>query len=158
MERDTIYDFLEKYLAGGDILDLGCGTGRTGLELDIKKYQYYVGVDISEVAINQARIECRENPDKNSRNYFVISDISKYMPDRKYDVILFRESLYYINQFLIPKILEKYRKYLSESGVMIVRISDRRRYKNIIRNIELKYKVIEKKLSANSGMIIIVFR
>jgi SAM-dependent methyltransferase len=135
MERDTIYDFLEKYLAGGDILDLGCGTGRTGLELDIKKYQYYVGVDISEVAINQARIECRENPDKNSR-----------------------ESLYYINQFLIPKILEKYRKYLSESGVMIVRISDRRRYKNIIRNIELKYKVIEKKLSANSGMIIIVFR
>lgn len=43
---DEIYHYLEKYSNNGSVLDLGCGSGNTGNEMDISKYRSYRGVDI----------------------------------------------------------------------------------------------------------------
>src|SRR5688572_27420770 len=49
--RDSVvYKFLEKYSRHGSVLDMGCGSGNTGTELNLDCYSDYTGVDVSEVA------------------------------------------------------------------------------------------------------------
>ena len=118
---DCIYAHLEKHARGGDILDLGCGPGNTANELASEAYKSYIGVDISEVALEKAVKRTRENgrADKNS---FVSSDFLGYAPTRDFDVILFRESLYHVPYGQVLPILEKYSKHLRKGGVFVVRL------------------------------------
>src|SRR2546428_13670880 len=58
---DPIYLFLEKYCSNGSILDLGCGSGNTGNEIDASKYGSYTGVDISKSAIQRALARSENN-------------------------------------------------------------------------------------------------
>src|SRR6266498_4746698 len=51
---DPICECLAKYARGGSVLDLGCGSGNTGCELESSVYSAYTGVDISDVAIANA--------------------------------------------------------------------------------------------------------
>src|ERR1700751_2816376 len=55
-EGDVIYAYLEKYSERGNILDLGCGSGNTGNELDYGSYESYTGTDVSAVAIRKAEL------------------------------------------------------------------------------------------------------
>ncbi len=57
---DCVYSYLEKYARNGNILDLGCGPGNTANELAANVYQSYVGVDISEAALEKAAKRSRE--------------------------------------------------------------------------------------------------
>src|SRR3989442_5532893 len=92
---DPIYGFIEKYSHGGSILDLGCGSGNTGCELNADKYSSYLGVDISDVALERARQRSKASH-RDQKNHYYQSEITSYAPSQKYDVILFRESIYYI--------------------------------------------------------------
>src|SRR5260221_9451076 len=51
---DCVYQHLEKYAAGGSILDLGCGMGNTANEVAINAYHDYTGVDIADVCLKKA--------------------------------------------------------------------------------------------------------
>src|ERR1700679_383727 len=90
---DPIYSHLERYVGHGSILDLGCGPGNTATEL-ASPYQKYVGVDISEVALEKARQKTAETG-RTGRNQFACSDFLSFDPGDKFDVILFRESMYH---------------------------------------------------------------
>jgi SAM-dependent methyltransferase len=118
---DCVYPFLEKYANHGDILDLGCGPGNTANELNSAAYKTYVGVDISEAALEKAGRRTKENgrADKNS---FVVSDFLGYAPSQDFDIILFRESLYHVPYGQVKPILDKYSKHLKPGGVFIVRL------------------------------------
>jgi SAM-dependent methyltransferase len=118
---DCVYPYLEKYAHNGEILDLGCGPGNTANELAANVYQSYIGVDISEAALAKAVKRTQENgrADKNS---FVNSDFMNYHPTRKFDIILFRESMYHIPYGQVLPILEKFSKHLKGTGVFIVRL------------------------------------
>src|ERR1700677_3606494 len=50
---DCVYAHLEKHVANGNILDIGCGSGNTATEL-APTYQTYLGGDISEGALAKA--------------------------------------------------------------------------------------------------------
>ena len=63
----------------GNILDLGCGIGRFA-PIFISLGFDYTGVDVSPVAIAQARKSCPEAK-------FVEGIITEYEPDQKYDLI-----------------------------------------------------------------------
>ena len=52
---DCVYSRLESWGKGGSILDLGCGSGSTANELTESAFSEYIGVDISEVAIEKAQ-------------------------------------------------------------------------------------------------------
>jgi len=135
---DCVYPHLEEYAQRGDILDLGCGPGNTANELVEDAYRSYIGVDISEAALAKAVRRTKESgrADKNS---FVCSDFLGYTPTQEFDIILFRESMYHVPYGQVLKILEKYSKYLKQSGVFIVRL-----YAGDIPTGKIKYRVTRK--------------
>lgn len=135
---DCVYAHLEKRTRGGDILDLGCGPGNTANELAFDAYRYYVGVDISEVALDKARKRTRENG-REEKNTFVRSDFLGYEPPKEFDVILFRESLYHVPYGQVLSILRKYSKHLKANGLFIVRL-----YAGDTKSKKIKYRVKRK--------------
>ena len=153
---DCVYGFIEKHCNGGAILDLGCGAGNTGVELDSAKYSVYVGVDISEVALQKARQRCAENR-RSDKNSYVRSAIETYVPSQEFDVILFRECLFYVAQWRMKSVLNRYADYLTSDGVLIVRLYDAIAYRGIVRLIETAFQVVEKHVDADDE-IVITFR
>jgi 2-polyprenyl-3-methyl-5-hydroxy-6-metoxy-1,4-benzoquinol methylase len=73
------------------ILDIGCGQGVLAKRLRRAGYERYVGLDISEVAIEQAR---RDVPDP--RNHYLASDVMAFTTAEKFDQIVFNECLYHM--------------------------------------------------------------
>lgn len=154
---DCVYRYVEKYASGGDILDLGCGSGNTGNELDASAYGTYLGVDISDVAIEKAFARSRE-AGRARKNRYVQADIVKYRPERTYRVILFRESLNYVPRARIVGMLRRYGNYLTEEGVLVVRLYDRTRYRAIQRLLQRNFNIVEEFLAEDSNAIVLVFK
>jgi SAM-dependent methyltransferase len=160
--RDPVYLHLEKYVGPGSVLDLGCGQGGTAVELT-SSYQRYVGVDISEVALNRARKKVAD-VGRTSRASFACSDFLGYEPDQKFDVILFRESMYHVPLGKVKIILDRYTQFLTEEGVFIVRIGihgpkgeKRFRPGAVVRSIEAEFDIVDK-VENDRGLVILVFR
>ncbi len=124
---DCVYPFLEKYANNGNVLDLGCGPGNTANELAANVYEHYIGVDISGAALAKA-VKRSEDNGRAGKNSFINSDFLNYEPDRDFDIILFRESMYHIPYGQVLPILRKFSKNLKSTGVFIVRLyaGDRR--------------------------------
>ena len=157
---DPLYGLIEKYCRKGSILDLGCGSGNTSNELNFKCYEEYVGMDISQVAIEKAAVRSEKNG-RGTKNKYVQSDILGYVPSKKHDVILFRDS---INNVPRPKVLatlDRYVQYLKPEGVLIVRLSGEcvRDFQELMGSIEAKFKVVDKYAGPEcGGVITLVFR
>jgi 2-polyprenyl-6-hydroxyphenyl methylase/3-demethylubiquinone-9 3-methyltransferase len=154
---DPIYRYLEKYTAGGSLLDLGCGSGNTGNELDRTKYSSYTGTDISAVAVQKARLRTKQNG-RQAQNEYICAPIEAFVPSRTYDVILFRESIFYVPRRRIKPVLRLYARYLAPRGAFIVRMCDRDKYKPIVKLIYEHYQMVDKCLLENTKDIILVFR
>lgn len=160
-KRKTAYGilyYLGKYSNNGDILDLGCGSGRIGVNLELNRYSRYVGVDVSDVAISRAQACCGTDKQRRKKNVYVVSDISLYDTEQKFDVVLFQESIYYIRKPCLRKVLDKYISFLKEKGVVIVRIWDKYKHRSIVRLIENNYNVLENVEGPNGKMVTLVFR
>jgi SAM-dependent methyltransferase len=150
--------YVEKYARGGSILDLGCGAGRVAAELDASTYRQYVGVDVSDVALETARDDAARSG-RAARNQFIQSDIATYVPAQRHDVILFIESLYYIPWRRIHAALDGYAKQLTPRGVFIVRIwTGTDKYMPLVRLIERHFEVLEQHSSTDPKAIVIVFK
>jgi SAM-dependent methyltransferase len=154
---DCVYGYVEKYADKGDILDLGCGSGNTGNELDYSAYRSYVGVDVSDVAIQKA-IDRTSLSGRTSKNRYVRSDILTYSPEGTYRVILFRESLYYVPRGAIVGMLKRYRRYLGDGGVIIIRLCDRERHQDIHELVRRGFDVLEEFRPDDTGTIVLVIR
>jgi SAM-dependent methyltransferase len=155
--NDVIYDFLERYSKGGSILDLGCGSGNTGCEMDVNTYNDYTGVDISKEAIRKA-IERSARNYRNRKNRYIVTDIWKYVAEKRFDLILFRESIHYTREGKIKILLDKYSSSLKENGVFIVRMCDSDKYEYIVRIIEENFNIVEKNLVRDSKAVMIAFK
>lgn len=154
MAEDCLYSYVEKYAKEGSILDLGCGPGSTGNELNGESYGFYTGVDISDVAIEKARSRTERNH-RSAKNEYFQSDIHIYVPARSYDVIVFGDSIYYVPEPSHSRMLGRYSDYLNQGGVFIVRIKGER--PAILTMIESQFLVIEKQLHWDL-IWVIVFR
>jgi 2-polyprenyl-3-methyl-5-hydroxy-6-metoxy-1,4-benzoquinol methylase len=154
---DCVYPFIEKYCRGGSILDLGCGSGNTGNELNVEKYGNYTGIDVSGVAVQMAASRSRNNG-RASKNEYFQSDIIDYASSKPNDVILFRESIMYVPNGKIKKMLDGYRQHLKPGGVFIVRMCDREKYADIRKIIKDNYQVVEEYLPEEVTTTIMVFR
>lgn len=154
---DCVYPYVEKYCRNGSILDLGCGSGNTGNELEITTYKNYMGVDISDVATRQA-ITRSERNGRGEKNQYTPSDIVTYTPTQKYDVILFRESVCYIPRHKIRMTLDRYSHYLKAGGVFIVRLWSREQNGQIVDMIEQNYSLLDRYQPDTSPTIILVFQ
>lgn len=161
---DPVYSHLEKFVGTGSILDLGCGQGNTATEL-ASPYRLYVGVDISEVALEKARRKTEETG-RTARNRFVCGDILSYEPTQEFNVILFRESMYHCPIGQVKAVLDRYARFLAEDGVFVVRLylagpkgEKRYRPKAVLRTIENEFDVIDKaEYDDRSSTAVTVFR
>jgi SAM-dependent methyltransferase len=161
---DCVYPHLERHLNKGSILDLGCGPGNTANELDGDAYEAYVGVDISEAALAKAT-KRTEKSGRAGKNSFACSDFLSYVPTQKFDVILFRESMYHVPLSKVRPILAYFSKFLKQDGVFVVRMNitdGKGGYKSRLAAafdlIEADYDIAEKQQHGESGPTVLVFR
>lgn len=156
---DCVYPWVEKYAAQGSILDLGCGSGSTAVELAFGSYRGYTGVDISDVAIAKA-VRRSQEAGRAQKNHFDKSDFSNYIPVGPYNVILFRDSIYYVPLRKIKTMLDGYSGHLVAEGVFIVRLSGGGNEKDgpIVKIFENNFKIVEKYLHNDPQALIIIFR
>lgn len=143
---DPIYPVLARY--HGSMLELGCGSGNTPLEAPRAAY---TGVDISPEAISRARARNRGFV----QHGFTVSSMENYQPGHWYDVILFRESIYYAEH--LPELLTRLSRCLEPGGVFIARICDRKRHESQIAEIVFNWDVKEE-IPLATGGIILVFK
>lgn len=105
-----VYGYTRKFVADQGILDMGCGTGILyDMLLDSEK-NVYTGVDLSKEAIRMAS-------NKTPKHIFHCGDINHFIPSKKYDVIIFNESLQYVPN--TPSKLHDYSLHLTPDGVII---------------------------------------
>jgi 2-polyprenyl-3-methyl-5-hydroxy-6-metoxy-1,4-benzoquinol methylase len=158
---DCVYSHVEAHLNKGSVLDLGCGPGNTANELAFDSYQTYVGVDISEAALDKGRKRTQETG-RTGKNNFVSHDFLNYEPSQKFDVILFRESMYHVPMGKITDTLRHYQKYLKDGGVFVVRMgtSNSDRPKAMIQIMEANFDVVEKRdyNLAGGTVTVVVFK
>jgi len=158
---DCVYAFLERYAVKGCILDLGCGSGNTATELAASAYETYVGVDISQEALRKAS-KRSEQAGRADKNLFARGDFLDYTPLQKFEVILFRESMYHVPLGRVRTMLNRYSDYLREGGVFIVRMNTSEsllgRTKAMIGIMETEFDVRERHQFGDSGPTVIVFR
>jgi SAM-dependent methyltransferase len=155
---DCIYPFLERYGNGGSILDLGCGSGNTGAEIAANAYHEYTGVDISDRAIDEARKKAEEKG-RSDKNHYLQCDISSYEPAQQFDVILFRDSIYYIAGTKLKGTLDRYSKFLKPGGVFIVRLwTGKGKYRGMVDFLEANFEIVEKSVSGPSDTVVLTFR
>jgi SAM-dependent methyltransferase len=153
--RDPIYRFLDRYGLGARILDLGCGAGLTAFEM-MSAFREYVGVDVSDVAIASANRDASLDPAYAGKTRFCVGDISDFAPVGEFDVILFRESIYYLPTHQIKKAFDHYSLFLSENGVFILRLCNRYKYSAIIDLLERNLRIQEKFTPEDSKTVIVV--
>ena len=161
---DCVYAHLERHVANGSILDIGCGSGNTATEL-APTYKTYLGVDISEAALAKAKRRSEECG-RQDKNRFECGDFLTYVPTGKYDVILFRESMYHVPLGKVKSTLDRYSEFLKDDGVFVVRLfassrdgKDKHRPIAMLGIMEAEYDVIEKCQYEEPGRPnVIVFR
>jgi 2-polyprenyl-3-methyl-5-hydroxy-6-metoxy-1,4-benzoquinol methylase len=95
---------------GGRILEIGCGEGILRERLDATRYSRYVGVDISDEAIQRAKPEPKAQ--------FVCSDATAWEPNETFDLIVFNECLEYFHDPL--SVVGRYEPYLAPEGAFLV--------------------------------------
>ncbi len=133
----TIIKFYSQQKNKNSILDIGCGKGvlyKYLKESGSLSGNDYMGIDLSENAINGAK---ERFPEIN----FQQLDFENGGIEKKFDVIIFNESLYY---FPLPmKIVQKcYSQNLDKNGVFIISMFDYNGHEHIWKKIEKKYQVM----------------
>lgn len=98
------------FTAGGRVLDVGCGRGLLLKYLPPEAISSYVGIDVSEAAIQMARAQF-------PRAHFEVADATIYEPPHDFEVIVFNDSLYY---FPFPEQqVERYAQALTSDGLIV---------------------------------------
>lgn len=107
-----------------DVLDVGCGAGILEEKLRRIPYRTYTGLDISEEALDRARValpaSCR----------LVRADMMTFDPAEQYDAIVFNESV--IPGMPVVEIVARYSRHLRPGGRVLFSLFDGRDRRNTI--------------------------
>ena len=126
----------------GSILDVGCGEGILQEKLRPYGYRRYVGIDLSSEAIRRA--SSRTDRD----TVFVQADATTFDPDGTFEVILFSESLYYLDR--PTAVMRRFEGALAEDGVFIVSMHMTRGKQEIWDRLAQSYAILDETRVTNS--------
>ena len=149
-ESPDFVALIEKYCSKGKILALGCGTAPISSVLDPASFEAFVGVDLSNEAIKLASQRSTE------KIRFETGDMTKYNFTRKYDVILFSNSLYYVSWYSRKNFLRRLVQNLTPSGLIIISLAQPDRYAGMLRMIRRNFQIeADRQLQGGDGHVVI---
>jgi len=93
------------------ILDLGCGEGLLKSRL-CNSYNRYIGIDVSPAAIRMSK-QYEDN-----KSEFRVGAIETFNSDDRFNIIVFNECLYYLNNPI--NVINAYKKNLEPGGAFII--------------------------------------
>jgi SAM-dependent methyltransferase len=138
----TVIGYMHSLGGDREYLDVGCGEGLLFGRFKPLGYQRFVGVDISDVAIEKLR---HHNDHCTS---FLSADANVYEPPGYFDVIVFNETLYCLLEPL--RLLERYAHSLKSDGCIIVSTyTTSRRSLAVLRDVKRKFKVFDETETIN---------
>lgn len=121
------------------ILDVGCGLGTLSDYLHGPQRDAYLGVDLSQQAVEKAR-KIRASPSMGGQDgaaggalkesQFQQSDALNFKPSpgKKYGTIVFNEMLYYVDH---KKVMKYYSQFLKTGGIMVISVWFNHKYKEL---------------------------
>lgn len=140
---ETCIALLRRHAAGGDLLEIGCGEGLLLQRLSPNDYRQFVGVDISEVAIQRATGLA------NPRANFLVADMRQLELEQKFDAVIFTESIYYVSR--CDELLRRYTRFLREHGVFVVSVFNNRGSQGVWDQIHVAARPIERATTTNAA-------
>lgn len=152
IETPDLVHLVENYASQGHILVLGCGAAPIAGALNPNSYETFLGVDLSEEAINIA------NQYTTEKVRFEIGNMVKHQCCRKYDVILFSDCLYYVPFFFQKGLLKRMSQSLTTSGKIIVVLAHPEKFANIIRMIRRNFTIELDRTLDETERQVLVFR
>jgi 2-polyprenyl-3-methyl-5-hydroxy-6-metoxy-1,4-benzoquinol methylase len=109
---NMITGYTRHYCKEPRILDLGCGEGVLQKYFSSVDYSRYLGIDVSDVAIEKAKSL------ENDKTQFQVGDVNYLKTNDNFDVIIYNESLYYLSN---PKLaIRSLSNNLNPGGIFIV--------------------------------------
>ena len=126
---DDLLGCLDSLKSDSAVLDLGCGTGNLRAALRKRGWKgRFIGVDVSQVAIETAR----KSEDENSEWH--VSTIEKFpIPTQMVDAVVFCESIYYVREEALATLLGRCHQPLTRGGRIISRIWDPHEHHNYVK-------------------------
>lgn len=115
-EFATFSNFIGTNLKGKRILDLGCGVGRFGIKLAELTSAEVIGVDISEISIQQANAHAQKKGVQNFRA--ICDDFKEAHYIEQFDFVLCINMLHHTNER--EKIAENVYKSLKPGGAWVI--------------------------------------
>ena len=128
--RDNLHDDIPFYLEyakqqQGEILELGCGTGRVALTLAAEGF-CVTGLDLSQQMLDVFREKRAAKPDIADRITLVHGNMADFAFDRKFSMIIapFRAFQALTDDRDINNSLSSIRGHLTDDGIFIVNVFD----------------------------------
>jgi ubiquinone/menaquinone biosynthesis C-methylase UbiE len=110
---DMIYRILQKKNCYR-VLDVGCGVGKVTTYLSLKGLDM-VGIDISSRLINLSKKKAKS---KKAKCEFILVELDKYIPKKKFDAVLFAGVLEHIEDEV--ELMSQAKKILKKGGKIII--------------------------------------
>lgn len=108
----VVAGYCMRFGEGARILELGCGEGLLAERIGMERLAGFVGVDLSSSAIT--RDHRRGAPPAT----LVCADIRAYLPEGRFDVIVFNQVLEYVER--PAQVVGRYEAWLAAGGVIVV--------------------------------------
>lgn len=138
---NTIVDFIKQCkIENARILDIGCGYGALNKYLNPDDYSYCLGVDLSDNAIYKAK------KSKFPKSDFIAADAHKFYPTVTFDIIIFNEVLYYLDNQM--DIVSRFTEYFNDNGYFIFSFFGGR--EDLVIELNKKYSLIKKEIVKDS--------
>lgn len=149
---EELVEMVEAHAGGGDILDLGCGPGLLARSLAADSFESYLGIDVATEAITIA------NKRATKQISFELGDIETLRLTQRFDLIVFTESLMYVNPTRRLKILKAYSENLKPRGRLMVTAVQFERFESIFELITSHFQIEEDRVFRHRERRVIVFR
>jgi SAM-dependent methyltransferase len=123
--------FCERLTPCRRVLDVGCGEGILRDLLRRGGYERYLGIDVSEVAIEAARRGADD------RDELIVADAETFTREERFDAVVLNESLYYFHDPLGEA--ARYMTLAADGGALIVSMFESPRTRAILRALEQRF-------------------
>ncbi|WP_315817156.1 class I SAM-dependent methyltransferase [Paraflavitalea speifideaquila] len=141
MRFDAVRNYIKKYSNKGNILEVGCGEGILQAGMSKHSYRKFLGIDISEIAIQRAAHLADTTTEYRTAN------MENFSPAEKFDIIIFNEVLYYARN--PNQLMARYMEFLNPEGFIIVSIFQTSSNIKVMNGVEAKFKSIDEMVSSN---------